>query len=249
MTEPSQQRGSRLLGRILPAAVKLWLHSQLDAVEGLKFELEGSDRQVLSGRLAAISLEAREIVYQGMKLTAASLSARDIEINLGQILRGRPLRLQRAFAVEGQVEITDKDLQVSSDSLLSEGIASFWHTLLQHPGTGAEIEQHYGKAALADLSADNWCSDGPQLCLSERGLSLSVAGSGTTEARLAGQLVVHQYRWLNLVNPQWRLRSGTWIASQALDGFSWDLGAHTRLQSVQLEPHRLVCKGAVTVQP
>ena len=105
--------GRGLVSRILPPAIRLWLHSQLDHLENLDFRIEGRDRQILSGYLPQVSLSASQAVYQGLQVSRAEVRAEEIYLNLGQVIRGKALRLLQPFPVRGLVYLTREDLRAS----------------------------------------------------------------------------------------------------------------------------------------
>ena len=146
-------KGSRLISRVLPVAIKLWLQTQLDEIGELKFEIQATDRQVLSGYIPGIALSAQQAVYQGVKITDVNVHASNIQINIGQVLRGKPLRLKQSFPIEGQVAFDMHALEASStDSILAEGLLDFWQTLLAKEEVAQEVAAFYG-ANVAALHA------------------------------------------------------------------------------------------------
>jgi len=125
-------KGSRLISRLLPAAVRLFIQSQLDHVEDLVFQLEGKDRQILSGHVPLVSLAAAKAVYQGLHLSQVNAAATEIRINVGQMLRGKPLRLLQPFPVQGQVGLLATDLLASLQApLLAQGLQDVLLQLVQ----------------------------------------------------------------------------------------------------------------------
>ncbi|MEO0869762.1 MAG: LmeA family phospholipid-binding protein, partial [Cyanobacteria bacterium J06642_11] len=92
---PPSAKGSRLISRVLPVAVKFWLQTQLDDIGTLNFDIQATDRQVLSGKIPGIALLAQRAIYQGVQITDVAVQASDIHINIGQVLRGKALRLKQ----------------------------------------------------------------------------------------------------------------------------------------------------------
>ena len=113
-----EEKGSRIIGRILPAAVRLWLRSQVEQVEHLSVVLEGRDRDIISGYLPGVSVSAMRTIYRGIHIGELRLSAQDIRINVGQVVRGKPLRLMQIFPVIGEVALSAADLNASLGSAL-----------------------------------------------------------------------------------------------------------------------------------
>ena len=141
--------GSRIIGKVLPAAVKFWLRSQVEQIGDLSIDLSGRDRQLLSGYLPGVSVAADAVIYQGIHAGQVQLSAEEIRINVGQVVRGKPLKLLKAFPVQGSVTLSADDLTASqSSALLSEGLLSFWRSLIQVPMLSQEVESRYGQLPL-----------------------------------------------------------------------------------------------------
>ena len=55
----------RIITKVLTAALKLWLKSQVSEVSQLEVEIKASDRQLLSGSIPWVSIIASDAVYQG----------------------------------------------------------------------------------------------------------------------------------------------------------------------------------------
>ncbi|MEM7065133.1 MAG: DUF2993 domain-containing protein [Cyanobacteria bacterium P01_B01_bin.77] len=246
----SPSQGSRLISRVLPVAIKLWLQTQLDEIGDLTFEIQATDRQVLSGRIPRISLSAQQAVYQGVRITNVKAQATGIEINIGQVLRGKPLRLKQAFPVEGQVAFDGDSLGASStDSVLAEGLLEFWQTLLTQENVAAEVARHYGVATLQDLQLDQYQSKleilGTDLALH---LMQRQAVTGANII-LRGGVDVDQGHILRLTSARWCLPTGEQVPSESLKSFSWNLGEQTDLRSLTIQTDRLTCQCKIMVQP
>lgn len=250
MTEsPSGSQGSRLISRLLPVAVKFWLQTQLDDTGNLTFKIQATDRQVLSGNIPGVSLSAKQAVYRGVRITAVAVQARGIEINIGQVLRGQPLRLKQAFPIEGQVAFDRESLgESSTDSVLAEGLLDFWQTLLAKEDVAAEVADHYGSdvAALRDPRLVQYQ---PKLEILGTDLVLHLVRQKKSEIRLKGQVDVEQGHILRLTMAQWCLPSGAEVHSKALSGFCWNLGEQTDVRSLTIENDRLTCQCTIMVQP
>ena len=73
-SRPADEPAERgLISRLLPPAIRLWLHSQLDQLEGLGFQLEGKDRQILSGHIPQVRLSAQQAVYRGLHVSQVAV--------------------------------------------------------------------------------------------------------------------------------------------------------------------------------
>lgn len=241
--------GSRLISRVLPVAVKFWLQTQLDETGELAFEIQATDRQVLSGKIPGIALSAQQAVYQGVRLTDVAVQASGIEINIGQVLRGKPLRLKQAFPIEGQVAFDGDSLGASStDSVLAEGLLDFWQTLLAQADVATEVATYYGPdiAALQDPQLTQYQS---RIEIVDTDLILHLLRQDRPEITLKGWVEVDQGHILRLTTAQWCLASGDQVHSAALSGFGWNLGEHTNLRSLTIQNEQLTCQCRIMVQP
>ena len=132
--------GSRLVSRLLPPAVRLWIHQQLDHVENLEFRLVGRDRQILSGHVPAVMLAAERAIYQGLHLSQVQAEAKNIRINLGQVMRGKSLHLLQRFPVTGSLMMSEPDLNASlAAPLMQQALQDFLQLLLQQTGLYASL--------------------------------------------------------------------------------------------------------------
>lgn len=254
--EENKGRSGRIVGRILPAAIGLWLRSQAEKIEDLSIEIVGRDRDLLSGRVPSVSLTAEQSVYRGIYLNALSLSAKDIRINVGQVVRGKPLRLLKAFPVVGSVLLREDDLNASLDSdLLSEGLNDFWRSLVQLPSVRAAVQARYGALSLSrDVRLD-----AVQAKLTGDRIGLCFYPS-TQVDRLEKPVVfesglkVVEGNLLQLVLPQWieslsDVGSSDGIPIEALQGFQWNLGSDVEIDQLAIENEQIVFNGKIWVNP
>lgn len=254
---PKARGGSRIIGRLLPAAVRLWLRSQVENVGQLSIELAGRDRQLLSGYLPGVNVSAQKAIYQGIHITQVQLSAQDIRMNIGQVVRGKPLRLLKAFPVKGSTVLSADDLNASLLSpLLVEGLDSFWRSLILRPDVAASVRAHYGSLPLqADVALSR-----PAIQLSEGRLSLSFYPAtldetaeepvilGTALSVVAGHVLqLNSVRWLSQLGELAHDDAGVPVV--ALEGFQWDLGQATELSQLELKDSLLLCAGKIMVMP
>ena len=242
-------QGSRLISRVLPVAVKFWLQTQLDEIGQLAFEIQASDRQVLSGHIPGVALSAQQAVYKGVKITDVDVQASGIKINIGQVLRGKPLRLKQPFPIEGQVAFDVDALAASStESILAEGLLDFWQTLLAKADVAQEVATHYG-ADIAVLNDPQLSQYQSRLQTIDKDLSLQLLRDGQSEIGLKGWLEVDQGHILRLTTAQWCLASGEHVRSDALSNFCWNLGEHTNVRTLTVQDDQLTCQCRIMVQP
>ena len=251
------QSGGRIIGKILPAAVRLWLRSQAEQIEDLSISLSGRDRDILSGYLPGVFLHAKRAVYQELHIGDLHLSATDIRINVGQVVRGKPLRLLKSFPVLGELALTERDLNASLRSpLLSQGLNDFWRSLAQNPSMASSIKSRYG---LASSDAEVTLESAQARLEGERlGLLFYPCVAGTCAEQpiiLAAGLRIVDGNCLQLIAPQWidsledtaDITKGESI--EALQGFQWDLGSDTQIERLQVQANQIVFEGQLTVNP
>ncbi|MEO0768514.1 MAG: DUF2993 domain-containing protein [Cyanobacteria bacterium J06649_4] len=251
--------GSRVIGKVLPTAVRFWLRSQVEQIGELSIELAGRDRQLISGYLPRVAVAADEAIYKGIHIGKVQLSAEDIRLNVGQIIRGKPLRLLKEFPVLGSVELSAVDLTQSLTSpLLVEGLLSFWKSLIWLPAFAQDVEARYGELPLQDsMRLHN-----PQIQLGEGCLGLSFYPAVNEERAsfpivLGTGLSVVSEHFLQLDSPYWLehlgdLEDRSQVHANlidALQGFRLDLGVDTQLSELSLQTSLLSCCGQLMVKP
>ncbi len=123
---------SHLLTTILTPALRVWLTSQLETVQGLELHLISSDQQFLRGIIPKVILRSEFAIYQGLQFDQISLTAQDIEINLSSLLKGEPLQPLKPIPIAGKVRMSESHLNQSlTSSLLQSGIHDFLALLLK----------------------------------------------------------------------------------------------------------------------
>ena len=256
--DPGQSaKGGRILARILPAAVRLWLRSQVEHVEHLSLRLEGGDRNILSGTLSEVEVAAQEAIYRGVHIGRLQLSAQDIRINIGQVVRGKPLRLLKAFPIKGEVLLSCEDLNASLASpLLATGLKDFWRSLMQTPSLDEAVAVRYGQLPLQpDMELQS-----PQIRLGAQRLGLSfypraLAQTAERPIILGTEVVIASGSRLQLKSPRWLetledlADTEKGIPIPALQHFEWDFGQGTQLTQLSVQDERLLCSGQLTVSP
>lgn len=248
----TQPRGSRIISRVLPPAIRLWLSTQLEHVENLQFQIQGRDREILSGHIPEIYLSAQKAVYQGIHLSQAAATARSIQVNLGQVMRRKPLRLLAPFPISGEVELTEADFNDSLQSpLLGEGLYDFLQLLAQSQSEAMPLQQvldnlpertvhsHYQATAAIDAE---------QIIL-----RLHPKVDDLLAIAISTQLSIRDGHRLCLDNPHWLTDDSTAAATSIpladLQGFEIDLGAEVTLTNCQVAANKLMLSGTVRVLP
>lgn len=232
---------SHLIGKILAPAVRLWLRSQVEAIETLEFAIAGGNRQILSGYIPEISLAASRAVYQGLHLTQVQLKGENIRANLGQAIKGQPLRLLEPIQVTGEVLLDQADLQASlTAALLDSAIKDVLSILLAEAGdaessqtvrdwsiTWQKISIERDRLTLAGLVARSTAETAPiTLC---------------TNLDLIGGHFLHLYDLEISAIPV--------LPTAFLESFKIDLGPDVALEALQVRSGQIAVCGALKVIP
>lgn len=236
----TSKQGSRIISTTLSPALRLWLRSQVSQVENLQLKISGSDRQILTGYIPQVFIAASHAVYQGLHLSHIQLTGENIRINLGQVLRGKPLRLLEPIPVSGELILEEADLKASLQApLLATALTDLLRTLLQAVPTHPD-----------DILKDQQIS-WQQITIDPEYLKLS--GTLTEQSGKATPLVLRTS--LQLASPHELLLESPCIETQQellrgdLDTFKIDLGSEVDIQELTVIPGQLVCRGRINVIP
>lgn len=242
--QAAEARHSRIISAVLTPAIRLWLRSQLDHVENLQVQLEAGDRQLLAGAIQQVTVSAEKAVYQGLHLSQAFVVSQQIRTNLGQVLRGKPIRLLESFPISGTVLLYETDLNTSLQApLLSNAVIKFLLTLLED-----DLDQLTQEGQSINLEQ-------PQVVLDKGQITLTttlVSTNGTaTPVVFRAALQIEDGRFLKLDRPQWlpnaNARQG--LPLKDFNGFTFDLGSQIHLEELTLEAGRVFCRGQIWVMP
>jgi LmeA-like phospholipid-binding len=223
----------RIITQVLTTAVKLWLRAQVSQISELEVEIKASDRQLLSGCIPLVSIFATHAVYQGLLITQIQLIAENIQINIGSILKGKPLRLLETVPVVGDLIVDEKDLNASlSSDLLSTALSDLLVKVLP---------THYPQSQPV-----NWQEillDNNQIIL--RGMRVTNSKTAPLEICLGLQLLNgHELQVTHtLIKP----KQGDILEDN--HKYNFDLGSDVDIQELTLIPGKLVCRGQINVNP
>ncbi len=239
--KPVKSKKSRIISTVLSPAVQLWLRSQVEEVKSLQFKIIGGDGQILSGLIPMVSVAASHAVYQGLHLSQIQLEGSSIRVNLGQVIKGKPLRLLEPVPVGGQMLLKASDLQASLQApMLSNAVTEFLTSLLKSDGSTNSADD------LKDQQI-NW----HQVDIDEGQLTLfgtvtdPLKQTTPIVLRAGLQLATPQILKLNPLQIQFSPTSPPLI----FDGFQVDLGSEVNLQELAVSPGQLMCRGRLTVLP
>lgn len=230
----ASERG--LIPRVLQPALHWWLSAQLAQATGLEIQIQGGDRQILRGYLPHVRVAAARANYRGIQLRHAVVQAEQIQINLGQVLRGKPLKLLAPVPVRGELVLSQEDLNASFGApLLQSGLRELLK-LLDQRGLGK-----------AGVNLQEWQLLHPQGELGAGCLKL-VFSMGNAQGEQADwhlmvQVRLQDERTLCLENVHWQGESNTHPPVAV------DLGEGVAIQELRLEAGALRVQGMICIYP
>jgi LmeA-like phospholipid-binding len=217
-----------IIGSILSPACAAWLRTQVTEVGELQIQIEAGDRQILSGVIPTVSVIAESTVYKGISLQRIQLLAQEIEINLSQVVRGKPLRLLQPLLVAADATIGEPDLLSSLTSpLLAPAVTELLGQLL-----GSQSDQSL-RWQSAQISAGKLLLRG---MVDPQGVPITIQ---TGIQLQAGRII--QLAPLEITCAAFEQRSH--------DSYTIDLGPEVALDEMTLGDRQLVCRGQVRVHP
>lgn len=231
----------QIISHVLSPAVRLWLRSQVEAVDELEFEITGKNREILRGYIPHVSLGAAKAVYQGLHFTQIQLIAENIRVNLGQVLKGQALRLLEPIPVTGEVSLSQTDLQASLLSpLLSTAIKDLLSTLMAASDT-----------AFNQPSIQDWQFQWQSAFITPNSLKLkgivTNVDKNTIPISLDTQLALTNPHCLRLIHTE--IAASPLFDLIHLDNFEIDLSPEVNLEALHLNPGHILVQGGVRVMP
>jgi hypothetical protein len=235
MSKPSQ-----IVSKVLSPALGLLLRSQVQQVEELQIQIQGQDRQILKGYIPSVFLNSRRAVYQGLHLGHLQIRGENIRINIGQVLKGKPLRLLENIQVTGEIKIEASDIQASvSSSILANALTDLLLTLL-------EVQELADPDHFAQTYQVNWQT----INLHTDQFTLR----GTVCDRQGNSHPIHLQANLELANPQTLQMASVYLeglpqfSPLSLREFTVNLGTDVELEALKLEADRILCSGRFLVR-
>lgn len=223
----------RIITKLLKTALQLWLKAQVSQVSQLEVDLKASDRQLLSGCIPWVSIFATHAVYQGLHITQIKLAAENIQINIGQILKGQPLQLLQVVSVVGELIAQETELNASlSSELLSTALKDLLVKLLP------EYCQNAKSIFWQKIILEN-----QQITLNA--ILASTGEPIPLEISFSLKLLSGQELQVSQINV---IQNGSLILESS-DNYNFHLGSDVDLQELSLIPGQLVCRGQVNVNP
>ena len=99
--------------QILASGLQFWIRQQCEAVDSLELQLHGSSLGLLRGRLDGVSLVARRVVFSNLEIEMVELRSGAIQVQVGNLLRGRAVQLDHPFHIEGYAAFSGPGLSRS----------------------------------------------------------------------------------------------------------------------------------------
>lgn len=231
---------SSLISKILSPALRLWLRSQVEQAEELDIQIQGQDRQILRGYVPGVSLRTRQAIYQGLRLGQVLLQGENIKINIGQVIKGKPLQLLEPIQVSGEVQLAENDLQASlSSTILANALTELLIALLELQGmeNPHEVLAPYQVQwqAIA-LGMESFTLTG----------SLSQADDQIQTFKIRANLSLVNTRSLLLKAIE---LEGFPSIAQTIQDYPIDLGTDVAIASFTLHPGKLACAGQLLIRP
>ncbi len=223
-----------MISKILSPALKLWLRTQVEHIENLEIKISSRNRQIIKGYIPSVFIASDRAVYQGLHLTQVQLTGENIRVNLGQVAKGKPLRLLEPVRVNLAAKLQEADLQASlSSSLLISALADLLSMLLKKEKNFI-WEINWDEAIIA-----------PE--------KLTLKGNINLENLETTSIILRS--GLQLASPQELLLSPLKIdglpESFKLDSsdFKIDLGSDVNLEKLQLIAGEILVSGDLQVRP
>lgn len=120
-----------LIDKLLSGAVRLWLQSQVSAIDNLNLQIIGKDQQILRGYIPQVFISATNAIYQGVQISKLEIVGNNIKFNLPQVVKRKPLQLLEPIKIDLEVFLREIDLQQSlSSPLLAAGLTDLWKRFL-----------------------------------------------------------------------------------------------------------------------
>ncbi|MBF2065758.1 MAG: DUF2993 domain-containing protein [Calothrix sp. C42_A2020_038] len=225
----------RVITTVLQGAVKLFLRSQVSDIKELDIDIQASDRQLLSGIIPKVYVFASGAVYQGLHLTSLQLSAENIRINIGSILKGQPLRLSETIPVAGTLVLEEEDINASLTSPLLSGALN--DALLQ-------LLPEIGRKPKSIIWQKIILSNNQFILFANPGTEINTELEEPLEIGIKLNLVdSHKLELIPLSEQYIQAQNGV------QNGHRFDLGSDVDIEYLELIPSKVTCKGWINVNP
>ena len=238
---------SGLISKLLSAAVKLYLRSQVEQVEDLQVKVMGKNKQILTGYIPQVFLSCDRASYQGLFLSQIELKGAKIAVNLSEVVKKKPLRLLEPVWVEIQLKLDAADLKASLNSeLLQSGLADLWQLILaSQPDLSDSELSNLAIASRAAAKLITW----QQIAIADGNLSLTGSyqdADGQMQALgLSTRLSLANEHPLCL--SQLKILHQSSLLSELTDDLQLDLGTDVAIAKLKIESEQIVCAGKISI--
>lgn len=232
---------SKLISKVLSPALRLWLRSQVEQAEELDFQIEGQDGQLLRGHVPQIFLSSKQAIYQGLQLGKVLLKGENIRVNIGQIIKGKPLQLLEPIRVSGEIHLTEIDLQAS---LTSEILANAFTDLLMALLELNDVENPTQFLAPYKISWNAIALHPNSFILKG---NLAEANKNTISLQIQAELTLLNPQTLQLQSI--KITGLPQFSDNKNNNFPVDLGTDVEIESLKLSRGELSCLGRLLIRP
>jgi hypothetical protein len=221
-----------IISSVLSSACAAWLRTQVSEVADLQVKIVAGDRQMLAGTIPAVTVVAQKTVYRGIALHKIDLLAKQITINLKQVVRGKPLRLLQPILVTAHVLMTGEDLHSSlAAPFLANALTDLVKQILASTNHNWSIQWQSAVIQTDQISLQGLVQCGQQ----QSPISIQT-----------GMAVVdgHILRLFPLL-----VSCALELPGSDLTVYEIDLGNHVNLKELTLLEGELLCNGEIQVNP
>ncbi len=134
-----------IVSKLLAKAIKLWLKSQVSAIQDLEIAILSENKQILQGNISQVLIKATHAVYQDLHLSRLEIDGTNIRFDLSKVIKQKSFRLQELIKVELEIYLSASDLQHSCNSkILSSALTEIWcHFLKQSRSQNFCLNENY----------------------------------------------------------------------------------------------------------
>ncbi|MEM7592620.1 MAG: DUF2993 domain-containing protein [Cyanobacteria bacterium P01_A01_bin.83] len=227
-----------MISKLLSAAIRLYLRSQVSQAEDLQVKIIGKNQQILRGYIPQVWLSCDRAVYQGLYLSQVELNGTNIAINLPEIVKKEPLKLLEPVFVSIELKLDASDLQASLNSeLLQSGLDDLWQMIVKSQSSLDNLELwdfniEWHKIAIADNQLylegthQNSTVETKELCLSTK---LSLVNQHTLS--LSDLQITNQSLFINQFQQELEI----------------DLGTDIAIAKLIIESEQILCTGKIRI--
>lgn len=226
---------AQFVGTLLNPVVASWIESEVDAVENLKVNIQGSDQQITSGTIPSATVAGDNLLYEGFRITQVQLDGENIRLNVSEAIQGSKLRLLDPVPVQVQMRLTEADLNQSLQSPIIQ--SQLAQANVELPIGGSKVPFQISNPSVTLL--DNVLQIDASVAADD-GSTVPVTVATSVRAQNGSELV--------LVNPAW-VSEGQSIPIDGLNNMAINFGNEVKIDSLQLQEGAIVYAGKLTIRP